>query len=188
MPSRKLPVAALLCLLTFLASACSSIPRRDPTGEMFPTVRGTSLDDIDYELPEHFRGEPVLLLVGYRQNTQFDLDRWLLGLLQAEVEVATFEVPTIPGLTARLASGYIDNGMRSGIPSEDWGSVITVYADANAIVNLTGNENPRNGRILLLDKEGRVVWFWDQGYSARRVLDLKRAVAAHAGLAPTSRL
>ena len=98
--------------------------------------------------------------------------------MQAEVTVATYEVPTIPGLTARLASGYIDNGMRSGIPSEDWGSVITVYGDASQIVTLTGNENPRNGRILLLDKEGKVAWFWDQGYSARRLLDLKKAVEA----------
>ncbi|MEC7583146.1 MAG: hypothetical protein VYE77_02415 [Planctomycetota bacterium] len=187
MTPRKLPVATLLCTLFFLASACSSIPNRNPTGEVFPSVRGTSLDDIDYQLPDQFRGKPLLLLVGYRQNTQFDLDRWLLGLMQAEVAVATYEVPTIPGLTARLASGFIDNGMRSGIPNEDWGSVITVYADAQAIVDFTGNENPRNGRILLLDKDGRVVWFWDQGYSARRVLDLKRAVESQDPAPPTSR-
>ena len=32
-----------------------------------------------------------------------------------------------------MAADWIDSGMRRGIPSEDWGSVVTVYRDADAI-------------------------------------------------------
>ncbi|MDK2970820.1 MAG: hypothetical protein PWP23_575 [Candidatus Sumerlaeota bacterium] len=67
----------------------------------------------------------------------------------------------------------IDEGMRSGIPREDWRSVVTVYKDAGRIVRATGNENPRNARVLLLDKTGRIVWFHDSGYSAGKMLELK---------------
>ena len=65
--------------------------------------------------------------------------------------------------------------MRSGIPEEDWASVITVYgSDADRIVALTGNEQPRNMRVLLLDAEGRVRWFHDRGFSAAKLLELVR--------------
>ncbi len=75
-------------------------------------------------------------------------------------------------LGAELA---IDNGMRAGIPREDWGVVVTLYgSDAAKVAKFTGTQNPRNGRMLLLDKDGVVRWFWDQGYSAKRVLELTK--------------
>lgn len=177
---RRLTLAVLgivaIWLLVSLPSWWASTPRRDPMGETFPSVVGTSLDGREYRFPEDFRGEPLLLLIGYVQDAQFDLDRWLLGLMQAEVRVKAYEVPTIAGMVPRMISGYIDGGMRRGIPDEDWGSVVTVYGGAHKIVALTGDENPNNGRIVLLDEHGKVIWFWDQGYSARRVLDLEKAV------------
>jgi hypothetical protein len=76
----------------------------------------------------------------------------------------------VPGMFA----GTIDGGMRKGIPEEDWGAVLTIYADADEIVTFTGTENPRNARVLLLDARGHVVWFHDRGYSAARMQDLDR--------------
>jgi hypothetical protein len=144
---------------------------------VFPSVVGTALDGRVVALPEEFRGRPVLLLVGYLQNTQFDLDRWLLGLSEAEVDVDVREVPTIPGLLPGAFSGFIDGGMRRGIPREDWGSVVTVYGDADAIASFTGNEDGLPGRILLLDREGRVAFFHDRGYSAGTLRRLREALA-----------
>ena len=66
--------------------------------------------------------------------------------------------------------------MRSGIPSEDWPSVATVYGPgAIRIVELTGNERPRNIRVLLLDAGGRIRWFHDRGFSASKLLELDQA-------------
>jgi hypothetical protein len=59
--------------------------------------------------------------------------------------------------------------VRNAGPGEDWPSVVTVYGDAGLIVELTGNETPRNGRVFLLDERGRILWFHDRGYSARLV-------------------
>jgi hypothetical protein len=139
-------------------------------------VTGRSLEGKDYRIPADFAGKPVLLLVGYEMDTQFDIDRWLLGLQQARVKVRMYELPTIPGMVPRMFSGYIDEGMRSGIPNEDWGGVITIYGDADAIVRFTGNENPLPGRVLLLDSDGRVVFFHDRGYSAGHLERLIKAV------------
>lgn len=159
-------MATFGALAALAATGCSTAyPRRDPTGEVFPSVRGTSLDGRTVSIPEDFAGEPVLLLIGYEMNTQFDLDRWLLALAQAGIAVRTYEIPTIPGLVPGMFAGSIDAGMRSGIPREDWGSVITIYRDAKAVVAFTGNQPKLPGRIVLLDPSGRVAFFHDSGFS-----------------------
>ncbi len=176
-------VLALLLALAALTGACSSpVPNRDPLGEPFPGVRGSSLEGDEVELPGDLAGAPAVLLLGYVQDAQFDADRWLIGLLQAETPVRFLEVPTIPGFAPGLFAGSIDEGMRSGIPSEDWGGVVTLYRDdAARVVALTGNERPRNMRVVLLDAEGVVRWFHDRGFSAGKLLELDAAARDLAG-------
>lgn len=173
------PSAALLLLVALVAAGCGrTVANRNPVGERFPQVAGTALDGRAVTLPDDLAGAPALLLVGYVMEAQFDLDRWLIGVAQAGLGVRVLEVPTIEGMLPGLYAGTIDEGMRRGIPSEDWGLVVTVYDDAPRIVELTGNERPRNGRVLALDAEGRVVWFHDRGFSAGRLLDLQRTLDA----------
>ncbi|MAD19235.1 MAG: hypothetical protein CMJ52_03320 [Planctomycetaceae bacterium] len=157
-----------------LTSCSSPIPNRDPTGDAFPPVRGESLEGRQVELPAAVSGEPAILMVGYLQRTQFDLDRWTLGFVQAEADIRVIEVPAIVGwFPSTFLRGTIDDGMRAGIPAEDWNAVVTLYGDdAERVQALTGTEDGGNGRILLLDERGRIRWFWDQGYSPKRLLEL----------------
>ena len=69
------------------------------------------------------------------------------------LKIKVVEVPAVVGwFPDTFLQGTIDNGMRAGIPAEDWGAVVTLYgSDATRVQELTGNENPRNGRILLLE-------------------------------------
>ena len=116
-------------------------------------------------IPEDFNEKFTLLLIGYKQNSQFDIDRWLIGLDMTETQVSVFEVPTIQGLFPRMFSTMIDNGMRAGIPQPLWKGVVTVYEDGETIQAFTGNENPNNARVVLLDDEGKVLYFYDDGFS-----------------------
>ncbi len=105
-------------------SGCgTTYENRNPVGEIFPSAVGENLDEERVELPEALAGEPAILLVGYKQRTQFDIDRWIMGLIQADAPGQLLEVPTIPGLGASIASDWIDDGIRSGNPEEDWGTV-----------------------------------------------------------------
>lgn len=173
---RRFP--CVLALAVFTGACSSTLPNADPATiapKPFPVVRGKSLQGVDMELPRDVKGAPAILLVGYVMEAQFDGDRWLLGLQQAGTPVRVLELPTIDGMVPGLFAGTIDNGMRKGIPAEDWASVVTVYgSDAKTLVNLTGNTNPRNMRVFLLDREGNVVWFHDRGYSASILTDLDR--------------
>lgn len=172
----------------WLAGCAATIPNRDPVGEPFPEVAGESLEGTAWTIPADLAGRPAILLIGYVQDSQFDIDRWLLGIAQAEIPVPFLELPTIPGLAPRMFKGTIDQGMRQGIPIEDWQGVVTLWKeDARRVLELTGNQLPNNARVLLLDAEGRIVWFADRGYSAAGVLELDaraRELLAEADEAP----
>jgi len=168
------PIIALLALLV-CASLCRTVPNRNPVGEAFPRVEGSRLSEqTSLRIPQDLQpeGQPIVLLIGYVMEAQFDIDRWLIGLVQSEAPVDFYEIPTIDGMVPGLFAGSIDSGMRSGIPDEDESLVITVYEDAGQIVEFTGEERPRNARVLLLDGEGRVRWFHDEGFSARKLQEL----------------
>ena len=159
-----------LLVFSMLVSSCTTTyPNRDPLGERFPQVQGTALSGTKHVLPDDFAGDSAILMVGYTQRSQFDIDRWILGLVQLGTPARLVEVPTIPGIFPGLFAEKIDSGMRKGIPMEDWASVITVYDEAEPIVMFFGNENKNNARVALLNGKGEVVWFTDRGYSAGQV-------------------
>ena len=157
-------------LLAIIVSCTVRYPVRDPTGETFPTVTGQSLEKKPITFPDAVQGQSTVLLIAYEQRGQFDVDRWILGLLQGGLEAPLYELPTIPGAIPGLFANTIDNGMRGGIPEEDWGVVVTMYDDGETIAKFTGNDERRNStRVMVLDPDGRVAWFHDRGYSARLV-------------------
>ena len=163
--------------LVLLASGCASIPNRDPTGEIFPTVHGTTLTSQAMTLPLAVQGKPSLLLVAYDQDAQFDVDRWVLGVLQLKTPIdQLFEVPTVAGVVPTVLAGVINSGMRSGIPSEDWASVCTVYSDGALLERFTGTERGLNARVILLDATGTVIWFHDRGFSPSVAMKLDAKV------------
>jgi hypothetical protein len=164
----------LLIAFIVIASGCSTkYSNQSVTGQAFPLVTGKNLEQATVSIPEDFKKEFTLLLVGYKQNSQFDIDRWLIGLDMTKTQVDTYEVPTIQGLFPRMFSTMIDNGMRAGIPKPLWKGVITVYEDGEKVQAFTGNEKPNNARVLLLNKKGIVVYFYDDGFSVAALNNVK---------------
>ena len=155
-----------IALLLALTAGCSATYTNQAlVGKSFPAVTGESLEKNMVRIPNDFKGDFTLLLIGYKQNSQFDIDRWLIGLDMTNTKVDVYEIPTIAGLFPRMFSTFIDNGMRKGIPKSLWKGIITVYEDGERIQAFTGNQNPNNARVLLLDKNGVILYFYDEGFS-----------------------
>jgi hypothetical protein len=165
---RNFPILfiASVALASMMSGCGTTYPNRNIVGEPFPAVRGRALSGEEIALPEHFKGKKVIIVVGYVQETQFDVDRWGIGFFTANLPLPpVYEVPTIPGLLPSLFKGAIDKGMRSGIPEESWKDVVTVYgSDGGKIAQWTGTQTPRNCRVILLDENGIVLWMHDKGY------------------------
>ncbi|WP_434928003.1 hypothetical protein ACRWQM_16310 [Shewanella sp. HL-SH5] len=163
----------VIAMATLLTACSTSYPNQAITGQVFPSVTGQTLEQQPMALPDDLKGKVALLLIGYKQNSQFDIDRWLIGLDMTQTQVAVYEVPTIQGLFPRMFSTFIDNGMRAGIPKPLWKGVVTVYQDGDQVQAFTGNENPNNTRVVLLDPQGKVIYFYDQGFSVDALNQLR---------------
>lgn len=170
---------AVISLGATLSVSCSEpLTNRVPLGERFPEVTGEALDKKTWRIPQEWAGEPTLALLGYVQDSQFDIDRWLIGLDMTQTQVKVYEVPTVKGLIPRMIKGTINEGMRSGIPAPIWSAVITVYADGERVQRFTGNERPRNARVILLDAQGVVRYFTDEGFSVAGLNRLREVLSA----------
>lgn len=164
---------AFFTLCLSLVGCSTTYPNKSPNGEMFPDVKGESLENTMVDLPNEFSGKVSLLLLGYVQNSQFDIDRWLIGLDMTSTQVDAYELPTIQGMFPRFFKTQINQGMRKGIPKELWKGVITIYDDGEIIQAFTGNTNPNNARVLLLDENGKIVYFYDRGFSVAALNELR---------------
>lgn len=164
----------LLCVFMTLIAACSTNhPNKDITGKKFPSISGQTLEKNSMNMPADFEEDFTLLLIGYKQNSQFDIDRWLIALDMTKTKISAYELPTIQGLFPRMFSTVIDNGMRAGIPKQLWKGVVTVYEDGDKVQAFTGNENPNNARVVLLGKNGLILYFYDDGFSVAALNQLK---------------
>jgi hypothetical protein len=166
----------LVLLLFFSSCANYEYSSQVTIGDTMVEATGESLEGKTVVIPQDFIGQETLLLFGYKQDSQFDIDRWLIGLDMTQTQVAAYEIPTIQGMLPRMFSGFIDSGMRKGIPKELWKGVVTVYADGDKVQRFTGNLNPNNARVMLLDKEGTIVYFYDRGFSVEALNEVREAL------------
>lgn len=175
--NRNLQTLVAVVYMALFCSGCArTFENQNPLQQTFPSVRARVLTDEQVRIPEFFRNKPTLLLVGYVQEGQFDIDRWILALKQLKTPIDIAEVPAIQGVFPRIISNQINSGMRDGIPQGDWKIVFTVYEDAELIAKFLGNSRPRNTRVVLLDNDGRVQWFYDQGFSADGAIELDKLI------------
>jgi hypothetical protein len=158
--------------LLILMSCSSSYKNMNPLNKKFPSVSGNALDGKLWNIPENMKGNTSLFLIGYKQDSQFDIDRWLIGLDMKKINVPTYELPTIKGLFPRMFSTKIDEGMRRGIPKSLWKGVITIYKDGDKVQEFTGNEKPNNARVIYIDDKGIIQYFHDEGFSVQALKKL----------------
>jgi hypothetical protein len=168
---------SITLVLIILLSACSNTyPNKDIVGNALPIMTGETLEKQVVELPTIFKEPLTLLLIGYKQDSQFDIDRWLIGLDMTQTNINVYEIPAIQGMFPRMFKPFINNGMRAGIPKELWKGVITLYKDGEAMQYFTGNESANNARVMLVNNKGIVEYFYDRGFSVSALNDVRELV------------
>jgi hypothetical protein len=160
----KFLIVILIALVAISAGSRAS-GTKSPTGRTLPSVAGRALDGTQVRFPEGLAGNSAVLLVAYRRGTQPDVDRWMAFLKAKHPEVVFYEVPTIGGAVWQALQGWIDSGMRGGVPKESWSRVVTLYEDAETLKAFLGDAGGLRTHVVLLDARGTVVWFYAGGYT-----------------------
>ena len=151
-------------LVTFIASSDGgrivTLPENS-AGEHFPSVKATSLEKRDFNLPADFEGDRNLLLVAFEREQQKDVDTWLREMKRFEELDPGFhyyELPTIQRPNA-FARWFIDTGMRHGIPDRNARErTITLYLDKAPFCAALHIADQTKIYAFLVDREGKVLW------------------------------
>jgi hypothetical protein len=138
---------------------------RSPVGRRLPEVVGSALSRQRVRLPDDLAGAPAVLLVAYERRAQDDVDRWSAFLTREAPDTVVCEVPTIPSLVWRPLAGWIDSGMRAGVPRELWPRVVTLYRDGAKLRDFLGDRGGGRCHATLIDAAGWVRWFSAAGFS-----------------------
>jgi hypothetical protein len=170
----KYLVLSVACLCFGLSFTRAAAPA--PVGLTLPTVAGHALSGARVAFPDDLAGRPAVLLVAYRRGTQSDVDRWTAYLEAKAPRLVRYEVPTISSGVWRPLAGWIDSGMRSGVPKAAWSSVVTLYDDASKLRDFLGDYGGYTTHVVLLDKTGKVAWFSAGGFNDRAAASLLEAI------------
>jgi hypothetical protein len=149
----------------------------------FPTVAATTLAGRPVTFPDAVVGQVGLLFVAFRQRAQADINTWvtpLIGTYLDSADVAYYEIPMISG-GYRWVSGWIDGGMRGGVPGDLHDRTATYYgprATFYAEMNIGDRSRPY---LFVLDRAGRVVHRADGPATPAAVADVEAAIASAVG-------
>ncbi len=127
----------------------------------FPQISSENLAGERFELPGDFEGQLNLCLIAFHRWHQPLINSWVPLAQQLEEEYPRFryyEFPVIRRLN-RLYRGFIDTGMRAGIPdSTARHKTITLYTDKEAFKRPLEIDGEQEIHLRLVDREGGVHW------------------------------
>ncbi|MEO5815200.1 MAG: hypothetical protein ABIT20_07965 [Gemmatimonadaceae bacterium] len=149
------------------------------TVPVFPVVEGSNLEGRSMTLPADFGGDLNVVLVAFQRDQQADVDTWTPALKTMASErpgLRVYELPTL-GRRYRLIRGFIDGGMRSGIPdSTVRAATITLYIDKDSFKRPLGIESEDSIHVFLVERGGVIRWRGQGAYTPELGRQLSAAV------------
>jgi hypothetical protein len=146
---------------------------------MFPAVNGSNLNKVEYTLPEDFEAEFNIVVVAFQQWHQRLVNSWvplLEELTGGNPRVEYYELPTIRKMNF-VYRGFIDGGMRAGIPSKDTrGRTITLYIDKDPFKKELAIPSEENIHLFLVRPSGEILWRSEGPLSEEGAMSLTSAV------------
>ena len=173
----------LLSALVILSlSACIGAGRITEVGHTkssyFPSLVGIDLLGKERVLPDDFKGTLNVVAVAFEREQQADVDTWIAAIdniTDNYKEVRFYEVPLIYEVSG-IGRFWINNGMRSGIPSDAARErTITVYTDRDVFFK-TMDMSVDQISVVLLDDEGKILWRADGPANESIVQSLKTEI------------
>jgi hypothetical protein len=147
----------------------------------FPGLTGSNLQGKEFTLPGDLEGERNLVFVAFQQWHQSQVDTWISfakALERSQQGMRYYELPTIQRHVG-LARSFIDGGMRAGIPDPVARErTITLYIDKSPFRRALELSDEDRIYVLLLDRQGRVLWRAEGDFTPEKGASLAGAIEA----------
>jgi hypothetical protein len=147
----------------------------------FPQVEGSNLLRSKLSLPADLEGELNILFIPFYQWHQNLVDGWVPLARQLERDypgVFYYELPVIRSMNF-LSRTFINEGMRAGIPDHTIRErTITLYLDKAAFRRALDIPGEDTITVLLVDRDGNIIWRDEGSYSTEKGAALTAALVA----------
>lgn len=150
----------------------------------FPEVAGRDIDGNDFVVPTDFSGDLNLVLMAFTREHQNDVNTWLPPARELESSRPGFRVYELPTLWEMnwFQRKQLDFWMSAGIKDPlARATTITLYTDLQAMQSALEIPDLDTIQVLLVDRDGQVVWRSEGTYSKAKFEDLA-ATLIHAEL------
>jgi ATP10 protein len=161
----------------------SKSPREALVNTAFPEIKATTLSKQNIVFPKDVLGKPTIICIAFVGAAQSLVDTWTTPILAKypNQEVNYYEVPMIK-TGYKFMRGFIDGGMRSGVPKALHGNVATYYGDLKTYKSDMKVEDVKSCYVFLLDKTGVIQYVSDSSSNAGKLTALYGAIDRINGL------
>ncbi len=139
-------------------------------GDIFPKLESESLSGKKVKVPDDLNGEVNLISIAFVREAQAMIDSWVEPFQEMCEGKSAYELPMIDGYFWKIFSGFIDEGMKAGIPEDKHDYVITYYGDTSKFRKQLGIDDRNLAYVYLLNEDGRIVWS-GKGFADEEGLD-----------------
>ncbi|MCP8305209.1 MAG: hypothetical protein H3Z50_07085 [archaeon] len=130
-------------------------------------------------MPQDFGGMLNIVVIAFRREHQNLVDGWIPfidDLVKENPNLAFYELPTLQR-SYSIFRRWIDGGMRGGIRDEEARKrTITLYIDKKEFKKQLNITSENTIHILLINKDGQVVWRTEGGFTEQKFDILKEAI------------
>ena len=154
------------------------------TAIRFPEVAGRDINGNDFVVPTDFTGDLNLVLMAFTREHQYDVNTWLPHARELESSrqgFSVYEVPTLWEMNwfqRRQLDFWMSTGIRDPVARA---TTITLYTDLQAMRAALAIPDFDTIQVLLVDRDGLVVWRSEGTFSKAKFEDLT-ATLIHAHL------
>ncbi len=145
----------------------------------FPHLTGIDLLGNERQIPQSFKGKLNIVAVAFQREQQEMVNTWIPiadKIIEERKDVRFYEVPLIYELGG-LYRGWINNGMRMGIPDPVARErTITVYTKRDTFLKKM-NMKTSTIYVLITDESGKILWRTSGEATADNVKKLKAALS-----------
>jgi hypothetical protein len=151
--------------------------RESLISKAFPELKAQTLARKTVVFPKDCLDKPTILCLVFVGAAQSLVDTWTNPILAkyADNSVNYYEIPMIKGAWG-IVSGFIDNGMRGGVPKELHNNVATYYGSLSAYKSDLMLEDKNSCYIFLLDKSGVIRYVSEASSDADKLTALYVAI------------
>ena len=150
------PKSLLLTLLCI--SFIQLTMRAQPLTDKFPTLSAETLAGNKITFPDATKGKKAFLVIAFERQAQAEADVWF-DVYAKEFQkqgYVFYEVPMISSLW-KWMSGFIDSGMRSGVPEAKHNNVATYYGPLDSYLKAFDVKDKSLVYVFTLNETGQIV-------------------------------